>query len=43
MLTFIRYNEVNLTFALVDCVRYNEDLNKKQNNKQQQILLKIGK
>ena len=28
MLTFIRYNEVNLTFALVDCVRYNEDLNR---------------
>ena len=25
MLTFIRYIEVNFTFALVDCVRYNED------------------
>ena len=25
MLTFIRYIEVNVTFALVDCVRYNED------------------
>ena len=24
-LTFIRYIEVNFTFALVDCVRYNED------------------
>ena len=25
MLTFIRYIEVNFTFALVDCARYNED------------------
>ena len=25
MLTFIRYIEVNFTFVLVDCVRYNED------------------
>ena len=25
MLTFIRYIKVNFTFALVDCVRYNED------------------
>ena len=25
MLTFIRYMEVHLTFALLDCVRYNED------------------
>ena len=25
MLTFIRYIEVNFTFALMDCVRYNED------------------
>ena len=25
MLTFIRYIEVNFSFALVDCVRYNED------------------
>ena len=25
MLTFIRYIEVRFTFALVDCVRYNED------------------
>ena len=25
MLTFIRYIEVNFAFALVDCVRYNED------------------
>ena len=25
MLTFIRYIEVNVTFALLDCVRYNED------------------
>ena len=25
MLTFIRYIAVNLTFALVDYVRYNED------------------
>ena len=25
MLTFICYIEVNFTFALVDCVRYNED------------------
>ena len=24
-LTFIRYIEVNFTFALLDCVRYNED------------------
>ena len=24
-LTFIRYIEVNFTFALVGCVRYNED------------------
>ena len=26
MLIFIRYIEVYFTFALVDCVRYNEDL-----------------
>ena len=25
MLTFIRYIEVYFTFALVDCIRYNED------------------
>ena len=25
MLTFIRYIDVNLTFARVDCVYYNED------------------
>ena len=25
MLTFIRYIEVYFAFALVDCVRYNED------------------
>jgi len=25
MLTFIRYIEVNFTFACVDCVHYNED------------------
>ena len=25
MLTFIRYIEVSFKFALVDCVRYNED------------------
>ena len=25
MLTFIRYFEVYFAFALVDCVRYNED------------------
>ena len=25
MVTFIRYMEVNFTFGLVDCVRYNED------------------
>ena len=25
MLTFIRYIEVNFTFAFVGCVRYNED------------------
>ena len=25
MLTCVRYIEVNFTFALVDCVRYNED------------------
>ena len=25
MLTFIRYIELNFTFALVDSVRYNED------------------
>ena len=25
MLTFIRYIEINFTFALLDCVRYNED------------------
>ena len=25
MLTFIRYIEVNFSFALMDCVRYNED------------------
>ena len=25
MLTFIRYMEVQLTFALLDCVRYNGD------------------
>ena len=24
-MTFIRYIEVNFMFALVDCVRYNED------------------
>ena len=28
MLTFIRYFEVNFTFALVDCVGYNEDFAK---------------
>ena len=26
MLTFIRYIEEHFTFALVDCVRHNEDL-----------------
>ena len=25
MLTFIHYIEVNFTFSLVDCVRYNKD------------------
>ena len=25
MLTFIRYIEVDVTFALVDCVRYHKD------------------
>ena len=25
ILTFIRYIELNFTFALLDCVRYNED------------------
>ena len=25
MLTFIRYIEVNFSFALMDCVRYNKD------------------
>ena len=34
MLTFIHYIEVNFTFALVDCVRYNEDFVKSKFVKQ---------